>query len=161
LTDPTLPEHITATVERLKEPLGLTGWSIQIETGDIDAKATCSAQPEYKQILLSFNLDRLETGDELDEIIVHEMMHPHTWTLFQEAEDLATVAAAASPEAVREAMKAYLLEKVRFAGEDAATQVGFVTIRLLRRLWAAERELTNVRTENKLLRKQARVVAQS
>jgi hypothetical protein len=153
-----LNEHIITTVNRLQEPLGLSGWTIQLEHGPLEgAKASCEASPEYKQATLSFDTDKLVTGDELDEIIVHEMMHMHTWPTHKLAEDLATLVSDMAPEYMQAPLKGKLLEEVRQAGEDANTQVGFTVIRLLRRLWAAEKELGEARAELKAARKQLKV----
>lgn len=155
----TLPDHIIESVERLKEPLGLTGWTVKLEHGPLeDAKAANSSEPEYKHAVIAFDLTKLTTGDELDEIIVHEMMHSHTWPIFEEAENLIDLVLGFVPDAMRAPLKKYLDEKVRYAGEDANTQVGFVVIRLLRRLTEAQKELANARTEIKSLRKQAKQV---
>jgi hypothetical protein len=153
-----LAEHVVTQVERLQEPLGLTGWSIQCEHGPLEgAKASCSAEPEYKQATLAFDLEKFQTGDDLDETIVHEMMHMHTWAIHKVGEDLAQLAADMAPKYMREGLKAKLLEEVRQAGEDTNTQVGFTTIRLLRRLWAAEKERDDVRAELKAAKKALKV----
>lgn len=142
----TLADHIIQTVERLKEPLNLDRWFIKLEHGPLeDARAACSAEPEYKSATLAFDLDKLQTGDELDEIITHEMMHPHTWATFQLAENLADLVADSTPEHMREAQRVFLKEQVRVAGEDVNTQVSFVVIKLLRRLAAAQKDASELR----------------
>lgn len=154
-----ITEHIIGMVERLKEPLGLNGWTIKVDAGTLDdGRAACDAWPEYKHAVLTFDLEKLETGDELDELIVHEMMHPLTWPIHKEAEDLADLAANMLPESAREPMRIKFQEEVRQAGEDANTQVGFIAIRLLRRLWAAEEAVNEARAEIKSLKKQLKQV---
>lgn len=156
MTEPTLPDHIIAAVDRLKEPLNLDRWFIKLEHGPLeDARAACSAEPEYKSATIAFDLDKLQTGDELDEIIVHEMMHPHSWPIFQEAENLADLAADLAPKPMRDGLRTYLKEKVRYAGEDANTQIGFVTIKLLRRLAAAEKQVKELKKQLKQVDKAA------
>jgi hypothetical protein len=140
---------------RAQEPLGLDRWSIKIQLGEIEDKGSCTALPEYKEAVLQFNLEKFETGDEPDEIAVHEASHCHTWPIHTVAEDLAKLVADMSPEYMREGLRTKLLEEVRYAGEDATTQVGFTYIRLLRRLWKQEEELKVLRAEVRTLRKVA------
>lgn len=145
-----LPDHIIESVERLKEPLGLTGWTLKLEHGPLeDAKAANSSEPEYKHAVIAFDLEKLATGDELDEIIVHEMMHSHTWPIFEEADNLIDLVIGFVPDAMQAPLKKYLDEKVRYAGEDANTQVGFVVIRLLRRLAKAEEQVKKLKARLK------------
>lgn len=149
-----LVEHVIGTVKRMQEPLGFEGWSIQVQHGPIpDAKAGCEAQPEYKRMTLTFDLDKLETGDELDEIIAHELSHAHTWPIWDLAEDLMALAVGMMPEATREPLVTAWSEQIRRAGEDCTTQVGFTAIRLLRRLWKAEDEVRKLRKQVRALDK--------
>jgi hypothetical protein len=159
--EPTSPSNdglgrvIHDVIRRAQEPLGLDRWSIKIQLGQIEDKGSCMASPEYKEALLQFNLDKFETGDEPDEIAVHEMSHNHTWAIHTEAEDLANLVADMMPEPLRDGVRKKLLEEVRRAGEDSTTQVGFTYIRLLRRLWKAEEELKALRAEVRQLKKVA------
>jgi len=150
-----LARHIVDMVAKLTEPLGYTGWSILTQVGTLDSTAACEAEPEYKRMKLLFDLDKLQTGDEVDEIIVHEMMHPQTWAQWDTAEGIAHMAADMAPEWMREALRTKLLEDIRYSGEDVATQVGFTTIRLLRRLWKAEAEVKELRKKLRALDKAA------
>lgn len=157
-----LGQYVIDKVKELQEPLGLSGWSIQLETGPLeDAKASCAAEPEYRRALISFDPEKLETGDELDEIIVHEMTHIATWPLSKAVEDIANLAAGLFPEAMRAVMGEKLLEEGRYATEYVTTDVGFTNIRLLRRLWAAEKELADIRAELKAAKKAAKVAEMS
>jgi hypothetical protein len=153
-----ITQYIVETIGKLQEPLGLAGWTIQPEHGTLDgAKASCVAMPEYKQATLSFDAEKLQTGDELDEIIVHEMMHMHTWPIHAVAESLAHLASELLPKYAQVPARDKFLEEARQAGEDTNTQVGFVVIRLLRRLWAAEKELLEAKAEVKALQKAAKL----
>ena len=149
----TLPDHIIKTVHDLQEPLNLDRWIIKLEHGDLPDTAACSAMPEYKQATIGFNLDKLATGDELDEIIVHEMMHCHTWPSFELAELLAKLVSEMLPEPVRAATYEAWMEQVRLVGEDTNTQVSYVVIKLLRRLWAAQAEVKELRKQLKAMDK--------
>lgn len=150
-----LPDHIIELVEKLKEPLNLDRWVIKLEHGPLDDTAACSAMPEYKTATLGFNLEKLATGDELDEIVVHEMMHCHTWPTFDLAEALGNAMSEMAPKTMRAPLRAIWTEQVRLAGEDVNTQVSFVVLKLLRRLWAAERELKEVKRKLKQVDKVA------
>lgn len=155
---PAIVEYIHEFVMRVQEPLGLSDWQIHLvdETPaeDIDCKASNNAQPEYHTAYLRFHTDRLETGDELDELITHELTHCHTWGIHTLAEENAVIAADCLPEAARESFKRGMLEQARIAGEHCTTKIAFVFIRLLRRLWKAEKELAETKSELKSLKKQ-------
>jgi hypothetical protein len=142
---PPIVQYIHDFVEKVREPLGLDRWQIHLldETPaeDVDCKASNTANPEYKTTYLRFHIDRLETGDELDELIVHELTHCHTWGVHTLAEENAIIAADCLPEGARDAFKRGMLEQARIAGEDATTQLAFCFIRLLRRMWKLEAEL--------------------
>lgn len=121
-------------VNALKEPLGLDRWSLLCQAGPIEnATASCSADPEYKKACLQFDVDSMDTGDDLDEVITHEMTHCHTWPLHTLAEQLALALAEAAPKYLRKALRKKLLEEVRKAGEEVTTDVGHVYLRLARR----------------------------
>ena len=159
--DLSIGQYIIDKVNEWQEPLGLQGWQIHLEHGAIDSKGGCVAEPEYKRMVLSFNLDRLETGDELDEIIAHEMMHGPTWPLWETAEQIMHLALDLAPPKLREPLKAHLSEQIRYAGEDVTTQVGFTAIRLLRRLAAIQGELANSQAEVKALKRQLKALDKS
>ena len=156
-----LARHVREKIAELQEPLNYAGWSILPTTGSLESMAACEAEPEYKRMRLFFDLEKLQTGDEVDEIIVHEMMHGHTMPTFDLAERYSDLVADMAPEHMREPLRASLHEEVRLAGEDVATQVGFVVVKLLRRLWAAENELANAQAEVRGLKKQLKALDKS
>lgn len=135
--------YIRSKIAEMQEPLGLTGWTLKPVVGPlVDGTAACDAWPEYKVAHLTFDIDKLATGDELDEIISHEMTHCHTWAIFKMAEDMAIAFAESAPKLLRGALTKLVMEQVRQAGEDSNTQCGFMAIRLYRR-WQAARKLAD------------------
>jgi hypothetical protein len=137
VADEPLGRLIHEMVDRVREPLGLDRWTIKVALGPMEG----------------------ETGDELDETVVHEMSHPHTWPIHAVAEHNANCIAEMAPDSMREALRKKLLEEVRVAAETTNTQVGFTYVRLLRRLWKAEGELAAARAEVKALRKHIKTEA--
>lgn len=146
-------------LEKMREPLGLDRWTHYAEIGpgaNENATATCTAMPEYKSAWLTFDPDKLRTGDDLGEIVAHELAHCPTWPLFQLCEDYARLAAGLLPKYARRAARENLIEQARKAGEDVTTQVGHTYIRLLRRIWDGEAKLKDAETDLKSLRKRVR-----
>lgn len=122
---------VLATVDKLREPLALDRWQLHFVAGENeedDAVASCNAMPEYREATLRFDFDALKTGDDLDEFIVHEMSHCHTWPLHAVADSLATTLAGDN-----EFLAKHLAEQVREAAERVTTDVGQTYLRLLRR----------------------------
>jgi hypothetical protein len=156
-----LAQVFESLVRRMQEPLGLDRWTIKVALGPMEGEdlAGCFARPEYASADLQFDLEKFETGDELDETVVHEMSHPHTWPIHAVAEHNANCIAEMAPDSMREALRKKLLEEVRVAAETTNTQVGFTYVRLLRRLWKAEGELAAARAEVKALRKHIKTEA--
>lgn len=132
---PTLPEQVQVILDAIREPLGLDRMEIALKTDPEmdDARACCNAQPEYRMATIAFNWDRIETGDDPAELVVHEAAHVPTWELMSLAEELAHALADSLPESHREGVRKLLLEKVRQAGERCTTDVGHTYLRLLRR----------------------------
>lgn len=129
-------ETICGLIEKCREPLAKCDWLFRIVSEDLSeasATACCEAMPEYRTAKLSFDANRLKTGDDLHEIVVHEMAHCDTWELHGLAEELADALAESAPEALREPLRKLLQEKVRQAGERTTTDVGHTYLRLLRR----------------------------
>jgi hypothetical protein len=108
--------------------------------------------PEYRAATISVDPDKLDTGDELDELIAHELAHAHTWPLASLAEDFAIALAEMSghPEPLGKCFK----EQARKIEETVTTDVGHAYIRILRRLWKAEADLAAARHEVRALKKQ-------
>jgi hypothetical protein len=103
----TILQHVTELLDAIREPLGVDRWDIRLKSEPIaDARAYCLASPEYRSAEIVIDPDKLQTGDVLQEVAVHETTHLHTWKL---------------------------LEEVRQAGEEVTTDVGHAYLRLLRR----------------------------
>lgn len=131
--------HVQALVDRIREPLGLDRWQVRVEAEALeDARACAVAAPEYRELVLTFDLARLETGDDVRELVLHEAAHAHTWPLHALAEELAKALAESLPAAAREPMRGLLLEQVRKAGELVTTDVGQTYHRLLAKIWEAD-----------------------
>ena len=129
-----LQAHIETTLDKIREPLELDRWQIMPVAGPIvEGRAACSASPEYREATLAFDFDQLKTGDVLDETIVHEITHCHTWPLHALAENLGKALANSLPKTHRRAMAELLAEEVRKAAEQVTTDVGYTYLRLLRR----------------------------
>jgi len=155
-SDQPLSKLVHDLVEKLKEPLGLDRWQIKIEFGPGDNTAACAAMPEYQMATIAVDPDKLETGDELDEIVCHEMGHPGLWPIASVAEDMALALAESAPEHMVAPLAKLFKETVRKAEEYSATTVGRNYTRIMRRLWAAEADLAAARAELKALKKASR-----
>lgn len=154
MADAPLSKVVDDLLARMREPLGLDRWTIKVEFGPGENTAACSAMPEYETALISVDPDRLQTGDELDEILAHELAHAPIWHIAAVADAFAIALAKAMPDYLREPMAECLKEVARDAEETTATLVGKTYIRLLRRLWRAEADLVAARQEIRALKKQ-------
>jgi hypothetical protein len=59
----------------------LQDWQIRV-VFDLTYKgrAACEARPEYKEAVLTFNLDRCAAErEDMEGCVLHELMHCHTW----------------------------------------------------------------------------------
>lgn len=157
------PDPIVTVIDELLAKmtphLGLDRWQIKREVGPGETTACCSAMPEYRVALISIDPDRLQTGDELDETLAHELMHALLWPLAAAADDLRIAVGEMMPEDKRAAMNRYLEEQVRLGEERTATDVGRAVVSLFRALWKAEAELAAARKEVTALKRQARETA--
>lgn len=157
--DAKLPAHIQNLVDEYREPLGLDRWDIRLEVGampeDDRAKAACTASPEYREATVQFDLDRLKTGDDVEELVAHELGHCLLWPLHEEAEGLAEGLADCFliVGGAQAAVRKVLAEEVRKAAERSATDLGHVILRYHRRLRAAKAELATMKKELKELRR--------
>lgn len=129
-----LEEQAQDLVARLQEPLNLDRWSLYpVVDSTIEARASCASSPEYREATISFDFSRIKTGDDLAELTVHEMTHPHVEPLGALAISLADALADAAPENMREGLRKLLQEEVRKAEERVTTDLGHVLLKLLRR----------------------------
>ncbi len=130
----TFAAHVTELIDQVREPLGLDRWQLSSAVAElIDARACCQAQPEYREATILVDTERLKTGDDLAELVVHELTHCHTWPIHAIAEHLANALAESAPESHRESLRKLLQEQVRVAAEQTTTDVGHTYLRLLRR----------------------------
>lgn len=153
-----MPESVERVFEdlvrRMQEPLGLDRWTIKIVTGpDPENTAGCSAMPQYQQATLSLDPDKLQTGDELDEIVAHEMAHCHVWPIASIADDLLAALAESLPESFVSPFAKLFKALTEDAEESTTTQVGQTYIRLLRQIWSAEEEIKALKAEVRQLKK--------
>lgn len=114
--------HLAARVRALARALALSDWELQVVPQantrlDGEDLAGCTAQPEYKRARIYFDLGRIPP-EELDQFIIHELMHCHVWELVNLAERLA--ATPTEREAIRcaEERLTTVLERL-FAGRLA------------------------------------------
>jgi hypothetical protein len=114
-------KRIEALVAAWQSPLGLANWTVSLSfDGGCKEQASCSANPEYRDAKLNFNLRRIGP-QEIDEVVAHELMHCHGWA----------VAALALNWAGKEQVKR---EAVRQAEELLTTAVSRAFLPLLPRV---------------------------
>ena len=87
MTQRSLQRHILQRARYWQKQLQLTHWNIkhnfaddELSPGpDLTIRATCNAQWQYLAAVMGWNLRALGdlTPDELDNVIVHELMHIH------------------------------------------------------------------------------------
>lgn len=131
---PDLQTQVEGIFEKIREPLGLDRWQIQLVNGEYpDARAWCEPHDEYREAVIGFDFDKLKTGDDLAEVVVHEATHCHTGDLHDIALELADALSECQPEASREAFRKLLCKRVNKAAERTTTDVGHAYLRLLRR----------------------------
>lgn len=69
---------VRAAVVRWQRWLGLEHWQITVRLGRIAGghRATCEADYEYREAIIRFDPQQmLKHGDELEEIVGHELLH--------------------------------------------------------------------------------------
>lgn len=159
MADAPLAAVVEGLLAKMREPMGLDRWQIKLVFGPGDDPACCAAMPEYRTATIHVDPDKLETGDEVDETLAHELTHCPLWPIASAADDLVLMVVDLVPESAQAGMARYLKEQVRKAEEDSATQLGRGFVTLFRRLWAAEAELKASRDEVRALRRAARDVA--
>lgn len=132
--NPRFAETLQTLVNTVQEPLGLDRWNLHLKVAAIaDARANCDASPEYREAYISFDFDKLLTGDDLSELGVHELAHCHTAPLGVVSWELAQALADSAPEYMREALRKLLERWVEIENERVTTDVAHVYLKLLRR----------------------------
>ena len=73
-------------VELAKPYLQIQDWNIVVQFARIPGhRADCEANPEYKDALVRFDIDRISNED-LTSFVVHELLHTIIWKLAHVAE---------------------------------------------------------------------------
>lgn len=110
--------QVKRRVAHWKKRLGLSGWRIAVSFGsdEEECEASCSAAPEYRAAMLRFDLTKI-APDELDNYVVHELLHLVGWPLANAAQTMA----AGDPAK---------LEWVRTLEEHLITELEHLVIRL-------------------------------
>jgi hypothetical protein len=158
VADAPLGKVVDDLIAKMRGPLGLQPWTIRPLFGpDPDGnKAACAAMWEYLDASISVDPDALDTGDELDEIIAHELGHCHLAPIATFADDCMLALCDTLPEPQRASMFGLLRKQLDKAEEFSMTQIGQAYVRLFRARWAAEADLAAARAEIKQMRKAAR-----
>ena len=78
-------QEVAAWVREWAVRLDLQHWTLEINFDEAVHLATCVAEPQYMQAIISFNPVRLdleiETERELEELVLHELVHARLWAL--------------------------------------------------------------------------------
>lgn len=81
----TIKKNVKRIIREWKSTLDMSNWTFEITFNKDDYAATCFAEPEYRNAYINFFLKRisaeLKTNYELEEFVVHEMIHCLTWNL--------------------------------------------------------------------------------
>jgi hypothetical protein len=154
-----LNENMQAHVEKLVEDLrwyfGLTpSWMVTIINGKcVDEngepyRGGCEADPEYSEARIKIDFERLQTGDNVTEIVIHELVHIPLMWLHNAADNLAGLSANMLVEVHQaNAVAEYNREQVRRAAEKSATDIGHTILRLYQRVKELEQRL-GIDTDN-------------
>lgn len=80
---PSLQKQIETLVAHWRPIMGLDTWVIQVRFDEKVHTATCIAQPQYEEAVLTFNLKRIRencrTPWMVEELVVHELSHALSW----------------------------------------------------------------------------------
>jgi hypothetical protein len=90
--------RVMRLAKRYAKLLGVNRWyqSVKILFDDqMEDRASCSADPEYLEAVVRFNLDRITEGEE-EAFIRHELLHCLVWPLCHTSDFLAGDNAAAN-----------------------------------------------------------------
>jgi hypothetical protein len=157
VADAEMGKLVRDLIAKMREPLGLNQWTIRPLFGtDPDGnKAACAAMWEYADATISVDPNALDTGDELDETVAHEMGHCHLAPIATFADDCMVALLESVPEPQRGPLAGLMRKQLDKAEEWSMTQIGQTYIRLLRRLWAMEKELAQARADLRAARKAA------
>lgn len=80
-----LKEQILKLIHAWRPILDLENWVFYIDWSERKILAGCTADPEYKQVKLHFNLPKIarlmKVELDLEELVVHELTHIPLWLL--------------------------------------------------------------------------------
>jgi hypothetical protein len=141
--------HVADIVEDLRWYFGLgPEWQVRIVAAEcVEAtgepfRASCECDPEYKEATIRIDFNNLHTGDQVEEIVAHELVHIPLMWLHNQADNLAGLAANLHElDHQVNAQGEYNREQVRRAAEKSATDIGHVVLRMYRRIQELERRL--------------------
>jgi len=122
-----ITKHITELLREYIPRLQLEHWDIRTENAPTDEEASLAgalARPEYRQLRIHFDVPTFTTGDSVEEVVCHELVHALTWPLAAFAHQLCH-------------NNKDLLEVCRYFEEQVTTHVADVITRYHRDLRAA------------------------
>lgn len=85
-------KDIRAAVAKWAAYLDLGNWQIVVRIGKISGghRGTCECDNDYREAVLRFDPEAMRKhGDEVNEIVLHELWHIMTWRTHQEVQRLA------------------------------------------------------------------------
>lgn len=83
-----LKGRILAFIQYWGPILDLQNWAIKVSWDEKKHVATCRADPKYKVMFVRFNLTKIRKEiDDLEELVVHELVHGPLWLLARGLED--------------------------------------------------------------------------
>jgi hypothetical protein len=136
-------------VDKYVHPLGLGSWRINLLSERIpnpnDGRAYCEAMPEYQQAKVVIDPEQLETGEQLSELVSHELTHCLTCPIETVADTLGTALCNALSEEMQKPFAHVLLEYIREATERTATNIGFVFHRYQTQIDAQQEEIDQLK----------------
>lgn len=141
--------YVEETLAKLLPYFGMAdAWQVQIINGKcVEEDGTpfrggAECDPEYSTGQIKIDFERLETGDQVDEIIIHELVHLPLMWLHNQADNLAGLSAnLLHADHQTNALGEYAREQVRRAAEKSATDLGHTILRMYRRIQQLELEL--------------------
>lgn len=145
-----MQQHVTNVFEKLRPYYGLNDqWQVQIVNSPLtedEGRACCEAEVEYSSATIKLDFNRLRTGDDVEELLCHELVHIPLGWLHEQAWQLAGLAGnLLKPTHQCNATVEYLKEQVRVNAEKSATDIGWVVLRMFRRIQELEAELQEYR----------------
>lgn len=85
-------KQIKKLIREWKTPLDMNHWTLEVTFNKEAWAASCHAEPEYRNAHLNFYLSvllpKFKINYELEEFVVHEMIHCLTWSLVETTENL-------------------------------------------------------------------------